>query len=991
MDKQMMAELVLGTYEHDLFKPFWLPNRDHALLGYEFQRNIKGASAFRSAAVLFHSFSYRNRNQFNDNINRCRQDGIDPAVLPKALLVAPHLDLIASASYSMLEDYSAYQGWPGAVQNVFSRLPIRQARTHLLLSMDNSRPSGGQYGEQLFRQPFIASFSTEAIRTQFAEATVEGGADFIERSKRTAAVMQQHMSELSQAQIDFVQGIYSTFAERTYPSPNDTTLTLHTRLAANLYHVVLANLATAPDLDGMGLETITDHQFSAWSRAISVRTLLEASTITIHLAGIEERFLSAVRLDDLQGAKLLAERVRYALKRRVCAELFGFQALSEEMSCDGHPLADLLCLSEDRFSLTYLVPATCGDPARLLAILYRLYQFSLEDVIDLPGPAWEGEKYDGEMNSQPLLKHLTADIRRTLQDASIVNAQIYEDLTPSRTTLLEGLRVLLPAINQAQVQPVLLNHGAWQPEDFGRALVSAYRQVRAGLRNGQAPPEAVAELAAASDKEEKEHIPICSASNASPAWTILADYAYGRNGKQRLEALQQYFHDFRTEQEELSQASVALRALAHGVAEAALLRQFVRAQAPTPDAKGAYQLVYQAAQVGQQPLALPPFLERRSEICRQSGMVDLNGAYVRVRREGAAHGDPLIRFPSVSYAADRMGNVAMLTLRPTTALYKPQPIDRAFMDQVLQGESTWTPLQAYHDLRTYYFHADGQVDPSLRQELLTIPAHLARVLQRQQTITTFFERLPLRLEAAGVRVLILEERFPVGRYLLPADQLTTALDVLDLALCLDLLAVHARDLGLNDTQAMTEIDSYHVLAPKMTAEQAETRQQLHTFLAGYVPEVLVGTTMLFKHKQALYLMLRAEERLHHAIKPKPVLAMGFTDLRGTLIDRGELQGEFAFAEWAEILTATRQLDRRSLDGLAHDRLTVERLAKLNPPTTPALQEALEEWVAARWINRLSGADVKKRVKRKLWALGEAEAQAEARVKVVHFLARATRG
>lgn len=1001
-----MADLVLGTYEHDLFKPFWLGNDKHSRLGYAFLNGKVPEHPLRRVAVLLHT-------DFQANLAQLQAQ--ESGSWPKVLMAAPLIDRIASASYSLLGEEKGEEAieaagiepvvangnkhrsgpkpvyqqiqetWPPSVQNPFTRLPVWSGPLHVDRLQGGKTPKGDGYQKG-------GDYTASRLRPRFLSLG-DGNVGAPHTGQKFEAVVVNIVNTTNQQQELLTQS-YPIFAERTYPHANDTGLAAHTKLAANLYHLLLQNLDMQAELANGTVDRVEAGRLAEWLNPkvipMEVPSLLACSTVTIRLAGLEDRFLNAVRLDDLQGAKLLADRVRAALKQRICQDLFGFGELSGLQSVDGHTLADLLCLSEDRFGLTYLAPAICGDEQKLLAALFELYAHALEDVVDLPATSGASTKGEGLATTAPLLGYLIADIRRTLEDANIADPAIRQALTPSREELLTGLRVLLPAV---AIAPVVIPsaNSALKPEDIGVALVTAYQMARKVAQQGQAPPAAALALLEANGAAETEGVVICSASNASPAWTILADYAYGRNGKQLIEALQQYFHDFRAEQEELSQASVALRALAHGVAEAPLLRQFVHAKAPTPDAKGNYPLVYQAAQVGQQALALPPFLERRGEISRHSGLVDLNGAYVRVRREGAVNGDPLIRFPSVSYAADRMGNVAMITLRPTAALYAPQCIDPAFMERVLQGEATWAELQAYGDLRTYYFHADGQVDAALRQELLTIPAHLARVLQRQQTITTFFERLPLRLEAAGVRVLTLEERFPVGRYLLPADQLTTALDVLDLALCLDLLAVHAKDVGLNDTQAMTAIGAYNVLAAPMTAETAALRQQLHTFLAAYVPEVLVGTTMIFKHKQALYLMLRAEERLHHAVKPKPVFAMGVTDLRGTLIDRGELQGEFAFAEWAEILTAAQQLDRRSLDGLAHDRLTVERLAKLNAPATPILQEALDAWVEARWINRVSGADVKKRVKRALWPLGEAEKPAEERTKVIHFLKRATRG
>lgn len=146
VDKAIIAELILGTYEHDLFKPFWLGNFQHALLGYAWQR-AAGRSEARCAAVLLHSVRH-----FSANLARHLAWWTEePHTLPKALLLAPAMDWIASASYGLYveergEDgaggdaeagaepvqieadgdplHKQFEGWPLSIQNPFSRLPM---------------------------------------------------------------------------------------------------------------------------------------------------------------------------------------------------------------------------------------------------------------------------------------------------------------------------------------------------------------------------------------------------------------------------------------------------------------------------------------------------------------------------------------------------------------------------------------------------------------------------------------------------------------------------------------------------------------------------------------------------------------------------------------------------------------------------------------------------------------------------------------------------
>ena len=185
----------------------------------------------------------------------------------------------------------------------------------------------------------------------------------------------------------------------------------------------------------------------------------------------------------------------------------------------------------------------------------------------------------------------------------------------------------------------------------------------------------------------------------------------------------------------------------------------------------------------------------------------------------------------------------MITLRPTSAIFDPQSFSESFMQQVTRQEDPWlTTTLAWQDLRRYYFNPDGAgKDEGLRSLLAEIPPHLARTLQRQQTLTAFYDTYWRRLEAAGVRVVPLEDRHPVGRYLVPTEALTTALAILDRSICLDLLSVNAVDLGLDDAYAMTELADADLLVPSAShapGEPGETPSQqaaLRAFLCSYLP------------------------------------------------------------------------------------------------------------------------------------------------------------
>lgn len=960
MNQDVMADLILGTYEHDLFKPFWLGNEQHSQIGYALLRTVNPHRPLRSVAILLHT-------NFAANLALLTADG---EAGPQVLAAAPAIDRTASASYSLLGEGSsqavgeaddmltvspqtsqeqpklAYQQieefWGTSVQNVFSRLPVWSAALGQGRVFAPPNQQGGTYVATQFR-PLYRNLN-QGTPAKVAKNTMLHD-------------VCSNFGTINEDQSNLLAAVYPQFAERTYPHANDTVLAYHTRFAANLYHLYLQNLPNSHPQRTAQL--VADQEATAVE---SVLPLLSTYVCQIRLSGLETYFTNAVRLDDLQGAKLLADRIRYMLKRQLCTT-FGLADQAEESAYDGTTIADLLCISESRFTLTYLVPAAlAADTDALSALLYGCYQRAIQDVVTKPYPlAVQPEA----RAPQPLLAFLYSDVQRALRRAPRGKDVT---LTPSESELREGLEVFLPTFAIAYVDGA--PEGSKQlEEEYGKKLVAAYHQVQNDP--GLMPATVGAQLAQMAALDET--VALCTSTGAAKAWAELSNYVYGWHGHPQVAQLQEYFHDFRgstvEEPEEISQIVAAMRGLAHGAAQESALDQMVRAEAlpATAGQATAWRLHYQPSTTPQ--LSLPPLLQRAATLRTNDDLCDLNVAYVRVRsnldsEQPEATTDPLIRFPSVTYAADRNSNVALISLRPTEAVYRDQLMPNHLVCAVdgstesfalfgSNGQVLDDELRAYQDLYTYYFNlGDKGKDVGLRTELMKIPAHLARVLQRQATISAFFATLHLRLQAAGVRSLKLEDRFPVGRYLVPADQLVRALDVLDRSLCLDLLAVNGTDLGLDDVSAMTQPATYNVLAGSNGAPVDE----LHRFLTSYIPPILTGTTMLFKHKQALYLMLRAEERLQRQIQPAPVFSMGLIDMRGTLIDRGQIHGGYTFADWANVADTVRRVDRHSLDALAHDADWAQRWST----TVNGADEPLQKLVESRWTNRTQAADARRR-------------------------------
>lgn len=995
MDKAIIAELILGTYEHDLFKPFWLGNFQHALLGYAWQR-AAGRSEARCAAVLLH-------NAENILPNRARHLDSWPAgqhTLPRALLLAPAMDWIASASYALYDEeaetaaeerlsdgdeqpkptddrakrpaplHKRFEAWPASIQNPFSRLPVWEgavlaSRATAVISEQGTFGNAGDFVTERFRPKLAgekwAEALTGALRDLGKAATAAAGRPVFER-------ILARVRSLSAEQRDLLGQVYTAFPERTYPPPNDTGLAAHTRLTANLYHLALAQLPAGHGLAGLGLELMGDDEIRWWTAYKNrARTVSEAlkhlscDVATVRLAGLEERFVSAVRLDDLQGVKQLADRMRYAFKRQMLASL-GFAGAP-----DADRLADVLCLSESRFAMTYLLPADYArDEDEMRERLHGLYDAAWQDVASKPYGKPEGGW------APSLLETLAGDL-----------GEARAMLRPDAERLVRGLQVMLPAFGVARVDTADLA-GESLEERFGQRLVEGYGKALREASPGSLGREAWQATTLGNWTPQLDEA-ICDRCQGAPAWTALGDQAYGRNGQPANPTLEKFFHGFREEQEELCEACAAQRSLAHGVTQAEALATMIWGEvAPDGSVKLDFGPVLGAD--GTTQVALPPLLHRKDAVRPDETMVDLNACYIRRRRDG---GDDLLeRFPTVAYAADRNSNVAMLTLRTTDALIGEQMIPEGCVKLLTTaGDKAREALRAWHDLRWYYFFLDrAGKEEALHKQLLELPAHLARVLQRQATVTAFYEMLPRRWAAAGVRALALETRHPVGRYLLPAEALTTALEVLDRSLCLDLLAVNGEDLGLVDADAMTHADAYDIRAQESGSGAVVRERALRALLCSYVPKLVVGTALVFKQKQALYLMLRAEERLQREVVRRPVAAVGLADMRGTLVDRGTVYASYGFGTWADVREMAQGVDRDSLAGLMTDW---DRVAEAKKRGEPAA--ALTAVAQANWVRRASAADVKQRVKGELRRVGEEDSDAAQAVRAAaFFLARATR-
>jgi hypothetical protein len=274
-------------------------------------------------------------------------------------------------------------------------------------------------------------------------------------------------------------------------------------------------------------------------------------------------------------------------------------------------------------------------------------------------------------------------------------------------------------------------------------------------------------------------------------------------------------------------------------------------------------------------------------------------------------GERLDVFPTVHYAADEMGNVALLTLQPTQALFEAYDYG-----QIIDGLKEEEPdlklgiaykaeglRRAFEATVVHYYRQVEEEKPDLVEHVHTAQPHLARVLSRIAQVDGFYAALQEKMERHPdhpLRVLPIDAVYPTARLMVPADQIDRALDVLNQAIAEDLFSA---SLG--------------------KAELA--------FLSYLVKPLLLGSVVVFKAKYPLYLALEAERVLMQRLAEAPAsqywgqplppgekaaagdgwfgLRLGLCDLRGTLAERGPWQGQILWADMGDVLWLEGEVDR----------------------------------------------------------------------------------
>jgi hypothetical protein len=853
-ERQAEIHFVRGIAWHDIAKPFYLGRAKHSRTGFL----LLAAAGYQEEAT--YALCHIAGTELRQNLRQYREL-MSEVSLPALLLLSNALDRLAASSYSFMQkDFTPpFHAW----HNPFTHLP----EFHLKLE-----------------KPLQAKDHTQGIDKPLRENLVSNAPPQWEKTlENLLEIGGKEDKSLSSDRLEPAPGVnpvallyeYScTYPERTYPPVNDTVLSEHTRLSAVFAWVVYRNLEAAGDdiLD----TTITLNEEGAWlpdgSDAVDFVSLdpkrdprpfapgqrlvcahLDGYLVCITFSGHQQWVEDAARLDDMNGAQVLTVRMRTAFKRVLAAQLGVVE------------LAEFLWISESAFDLVYLLPKALGDTDRLEELIQDSYQAAVDWLVD------------GQDNPDSLRNLLQEDFRR---------AQPPLDITapPTMAELKEQLLSLAYNTQIEWVEPPMDkdDYGTFTTT-YGTRLLEAYRR----SHESRGFPRTALDSAVASlmkfEKTAAEDV--CTICGTHPVYGPLADRM------PEDEFLKKVTHTFREEPERPCLACITCRALAHKQVQAEMLHQILSYDPGT-------------GRVRAQPTAggrlrPPPTMFAVAEVKDPDDFLDMGAAFVRLaRKSDALH--PLDIFPTVSYAADSMGSVAMLTLSTTNAMFEKYDY-RPARDWVAKATSAERASPAWDAFLTDYDAFCEQVANThshLLEQVQVVEPHLARVLARQARISRFFDAIAGRLEQEGIRVLALDTLYPTGRWLVPAMQLPDTLKILLKAVAADLLAIPG------------------------DALDRPTRR----FMELTVPPLLDGTVVVFKQKFPIYLVMETERVLRAELAAEqPFAAEGWygmhlalADTRGTLTGRAAGKGVVTLDALPGLLALNEQVDRHSVTARVAD-------------------------------------------------------------------------
>jgi hypothetical protein len=635
------------------------------------------------------------------------------------------------------------------------------------------------------------------------------------------------------------------YPERTYPPVNDTSLRQHGRLAGILGFVVYRNLEQDQRID-VNESMTRDYRGHFQNHEQLVQTHLDAYLIRITFTSIKSQVQGAARVDDLHGGLMLARDFCEAFK----------DALAEQLSAPD--LAEWLPVSESEFDLVYLLP---GEKTDLRETIRQAY---------------------AQARSRVVAGILDGRLGRDFPEIKAYRDKLEHQLS----TLAYGVHVIPVMLPDEQ------SFDAFAAA-YGRNLLAAYT---ASQRDGPTDlPITDTDIAPLPASET------CEVCGTHPILT--PPEGDDENRSQWLRKRNHAAHIFRGEREQICFSCVARRTLAHG-AIAKRMDELTHGMFEPVQGKPGMWRQAQAQAQPQDGRPLPPQMGTTVQLTTPEELLDITSFYVRFRRTaGGVDRTTLDLFPTTSYAADKYGNVVLLTLQPTSVLYKKYVYKQALVewkDRATDDDG----IKGWQQTFVAFYYQQKTEHPSFAQTIEWVEPHLARVMERIQWIKRLYAALEDALIAERVRVLPLDVEFPTLRLLLPADQLDQALRVLDQVVTESLFSA-----------------TYH--------EDTEARREAHEFLKLVLPDLLHGAVVLFKQKFPLYLALEAERDILHQLAAsdpdEPIdqrtrpgnsqwygFRLGFSDLRGSLSEVGPLHAEATYENLGQVLDLVDKVDRRTV-------------------------------------------------------------------------------
>lgn len=943
-----LETFVRGMLLHDIAKPFFLRGEKHSKAGFV----LLSAQGYELEGVvaLCHYIPEHNLPLY------WAYKGKQVSV-PALLVLAGAIDQLAASTYSLLDD--DLKDVPPSIQSPFSRLP----KSHPSLGLLSREGDAGVLSQSIFFKWLKQAF-TPTRGWPRVEKDLEENKDKIGRLRADFA----HPDLLTEVLLPAM----TIFAERTYPAPNDTSLQKHCHLAAALAFIIYQNLQASDDpfltwmvddqcrINGQDLSVfigLSQGNRLPWSPAREkVKDMLQCRLVRVAWEGFRSLFEEAVRLDDLHGIRNLTGKLINSFKL-VFAKRLRFTAKD---------LQEVPLLYEAPFELIYLLPTSGPD----LPSIEEVIGVALDTVLEAIFPIMEEDlrPVQERLNLSGQKTELQRQLFGLRPEVRLVNV-ILKDPHPDDFTafkvafgkaLLKAFRTLRGPIPPSD--KVIVS----QPSPVGGPVAELcdvcganplYRELSNLFRQEDEAGQFLRKVTHMFRGQPEDLCLLCLATRilSHGALPFLHRDLFQASRFLREEGEKVWV---RSEEEVGLELPPAMQRTPFELGEgdyreiggAFVRRKDGRLQLfPTIDF--AADATSNVALLRLEPYDGAIWGEHNFFPAIRSSLVS-DVASLRQRLKEARHplnmrigpllgrlGDPDVIQAAGEFVHQAKGQALLEASRRLRPLCPSAPLfqaldalsslaEPAYQQEVLTSEQArekirqdLQPLENLTEARINELLQEFQPEDATRfetyycnpciaylgkksvyAELTRVKPHLARVMERITAIETFFRKLvelfnnPPAIDGLpikGIRVLPLEARFPTALLAIPADRLPDALAVLHYGLATELFS------------------------SSLYKEPLERRGVNLRLLEDILPRVLYGAVVVFKHRQPLYLVLKASEGLIEQVKAEDTvkrggLLLGFADMRGILSEQVAPQAMATFAGLFQVLGLVEAADRRSL-------------------------------------------------------------------------------